>query len=317
MIVGGIVGTTRAYFSDTETSTNNNVIAGDWTNPNWYNFSWYYRVPITITNSSGSTVSNYQLKIILNTQSLITAQKMQSTGADIRFTQSDGQTLINNLWVETINTTQSAIWVLVPSIPTTGTTIYMYYGNTSATTISNPANMSFVFYDDMETSGLSKWTVANGTKTQVTSPTPPNGTDAMELHRTSGTFTATSSSFTAQTDIWETQVQRSNGNIGPDTRFYSGSTMAYNTSGTWTTFFSPYAVQWYKLTFSNVNATAHNYNIYLNESLQKSAAGFNNNSATTLNHIVFTTASTTSDIYIDSVKVWPYYNITASLGTEQ
>jgi len=102
---------------------------------------WTYRRPITVTNNTTSALTNYQVLITIDTASLISAGKMRSDGGDIRFTDSDGVTLIN-YWIESgINTTSTRIWVKVPSIPASGsTTIYIYYGNPSATSSSDFAN---------------------------------------------------------------------------------------------------------------------------------------------------------------------------------
>jgi hypothetical protein len=55
---------------------------------------------------------------------------------DIRFTDSDGSTLLN-YWQET----DGRFWVKVPSIPESSTkTIYVYYGNPSATSMSSVQN---------------------------------------------------------------------------------------------------------------------------------------------------------------------------------
>src|SRR3954468_5040336 len=59
---------------------------------------WTYRVPVTVTNTSGSTLTSFQVKVTLNTAALITAGQMQSTGADIRFT--DGSCNSLDYWIE-------------------------------------------------------------------------------------------------------------------------------------------------------------------------------------------------------------------------
>ncbi len=113
---------------------------------------WSYRRQITISNTSTSnTLRDYQVLITLDTASLISTGKMQNNGADIRFTDSDGTTLLS-YWIESgINTPSTKIWVKVPNIPASSTkTIYRYYGNPSAASISNPKTTMFV-YEDMET----------------------------------------------------------------------------------------------------------------------------------------------------------------------
>jgi hypothetical protein len=63
---------------------------------------------------------------------------MQSDCDDIRFTDSDGTTLLP-YWIEgPVNASNTKIWVKVPSIPANGTkVIYFYYGNPNALSESN------------------------------------------------------------------------------------------------------------------------------------------------------------------------------------
>jgi hypothetical protein len=103
---------------------------------------WSYRRPITINNTKNSnTLSNYQVLVTLDTASLISAGKMRSDCGDIRFTDSDAQTLLS-YWIESgCNSANTKIWVKVPSIPASSTkTIYVYYGNPNATSLSNAEN---------------------------------------------------------------------------------------------------------------------------------------------------------------------------------
>lgn len=83
----------------------------------------------------------------IDTTTLITAGKMRSDCGDIRFTDSDGSTLIN-YWIESgQNTVSTKIWIKIPSISAGTNTIYVYYGNASATSASNGTNI-FLFFDD-------------------------------------------------------------------------------------------------------------------------------------------------------------------------
>jgi len=60
----------------------------------WYNASWTKRKAITVTENSGSTLTNYQVKITVSYDS-----DMQADFDDIRFTDSDGSALID-YWLE-------------------------------------------------------------------------------------------------------------------------------------------------------------------------------------------------------------------------
>jgi len=132
---------------------------------------WKYRRPITIDNTKNTNnLTNYQVLITVDTASIISAGKMRSDGGDIRFTDSDGGTLLN-YWIESgINTSYTKIWVKIPSIPASSTkTIYLYYGNPSATSQSNGDN-TFDFFDDFLGTSLdtTKWTVVISTGGSIT-----------------------------------------------------------------------------------------------------------------------------------------------------
>lgn len=99
---------------------------------------WTHTQPITIFEHSGNLVTDYQLKITIDTQTPILNGEMLATGDDIRFsTKCNGGTILN-YWIESgINTAATQIWVKVDSIPANGgKTIYLNYGNASATALS-------------------------------------------------------------------------------------------------------------------------------------------------------------------------------------
>ena len=129
--------------------------------------SWQYYMPVTITNNISSSLSNYQVKIIVNTAVLVSSGKMISTGDDIRFIDASG---CNNLnyWIESgINTSNTIIWVKLSTLSASSSRIIsMYYGNSSATAASN-GDSTFLLFDDFNESSFnsSKWTAygQNGT----------------------------------------------------------------------------------------------------------------------------------------------------------
>ncbi|MEM5802085.1 MAG: DUF2341 domain-containing protein [Candidatus Aenigmatarchaeota archaeon] len=144
---------------------------------NWLS-GFRFRRLITISNS-GSALTDYQVLVNLDTASLISAGKMRSDCGDIRFTDSDGTTLLN-YWLESgCNSASTKLWVKVPSIPASSTkTIYVYYGNPAATSASN-LDLTFVyniFFDGFESGSLtSNWTrvSTNQGRIQVTSANGP------------------------------------------------------------------------------------------------------------------------------------------------
>ena len=101
----------------------------------------YLRNVIIDNTQNLNNLTDYQILITLDTQSLISQGKMRSDCGDVRFTDSDGKLL--NYWIEpnTCNTNNTKIWVKVPFIPGSSTkTIYLWYGNPNANSLSNIEN---------------------------------------------------------------------------------------------------------------------------------------------------------------------------------
>jgi DNA-binding MarR family transcriptional regulator len=126
----------------------------------WWNPSWQYRISATITENSGKDLTNYQALITIDTQSLISSNKMRSDCGDIRFV-ADG--VEASYWLESgCSSSNTRIWVKVPSILASSTKIiYMYYGNPSASSVSDAIN-TFELFDDFESGNLSRWDFQNG-----------------------------------------------------------------------------------------------------------------------------------------------------------
>jgi len=122
----------------------------------WYDPDWQYRRPVTITNPDGTILTDYQVLISLN--SSFDFIKVKSDGSDIRITGTDGITMIP-FWIETWNPpTSASIWTKVLNIPPGATTLYLYYGNITATSASN-GSTTFRFFDDFESwgPGMTGW----------------------------------------------------------------------------------------------------------------------------------------------------------------
>lgn len=95
--------------------------------------------PITVYNTATVAAVDYQLKLTINTQSLISATQMQSNGDDIRFGKTCNGSVLYNHWLESgINTTTTSVWVKIDSIPAGGSrTFYFFHDNSSATSASS------------------------------------------------------------------------------------------------------------------------------------------------------------------------------------
>lgn len=196
IILGGIFCLKKGNIS----SATNSWTETDWsglpltlnTNTNWFDVNWKYRQSIGITNTSSSTLTDYQVPIFVDTSSLVSS-KMKSDCSDIRITDSVGATL--SYWIATspssdaCGQTNTKIWVKVPSLSTSGTTLYLYYGNSSASAQSNGNNVFNTFADfTIGTSLPSNWT-----KLDIgTSGTYSVGTSRLTISNTNGE------------DLWDT-----------------------------------------------------------------------------------------------------------------
>ena len=119
-----------------------------------FNPSWTRRRAITIDNTlNTNNLNDYQVNINVDY-----TPSMKSDFSDLRFTDSDGLTLIP-YWVESyVSQVSAVVWVKVPSIPASSTTtIYMYYGHLGASSASN-GKTTFEFFDDFENPLQLGWT---------------------------------------------------------------------------------------------------------------------------------------------------------------
>jgi len=133
---------------------------------------WSYRREITISGSSGAG-TNYQVLLKIGESSGATGCNFhlngqssnfpsdKNQGGDLRFTASDGQTLLS-FWVEKVEGTSpnrvAYVWVKVSADLSTSQSIYCYFGNPSATNASD-GNATFLFFDDFDGTSLdsTKW----------------------------------------------------------------------------------------------------------------------------------------------------------------
>ncbi len=109
---------------------------------------WNRRKSKTI-NGSTSLQTDYQMKLTIYKGSgtdtatdIYLGTNVRDDFGDIRFTSSDGSTLLN-YWIESyISATSAIIWVKISYITASpdSTTIYIYYDNVSATSASNENN---------------------------------------------------------------------------------------------------------------------------------------------------------------------------------
>jgi len=125
----------------------------------WWNSSWSYRKPITITENSGNTLTDYQVPINITYDA-----DMVSDFSDLRFTwynSTDATETEIPYWIESkVDSSWAYVWVKVPSITASGTeTVYVYYGNTTVVSSESNGNDTFDIFDDFDGTTLdtNKW----------------------------------------------------------------------------------------------------------------------------------------------------------------
>ncbi len=132
-------------------------------NEAWVSTGWDYKRTITVTGS-GSVLTDEDILVTIDTASLINQGKLQSNCNDLRFVDSDNSTLLN-FWIEGgCNSSTTNIWVRIPSLPSGGKTIYMYYGNSSASSVelSWGSNKDLMLVTSSCPTGWTKETLFNG-----------------------------------------------------------------------------------------------------------------------------------------------------------
>jgi hypothetical protein len=113
---------------------------------------------VTVNNTASVNAVNYQLRLVLNTQAIISNSMMASNGDDIRFGKvCDGSTLYN-YWIESgINTPTTVIWVKIDTIyANSSRTFFLFSGNASASSLSSVPNV-------FESAGSATDSVSTGT----------------------------------------------------------------------------------------------------------------------------------------------------------
>ncbi len=130
---------------------------------------WNYRRAFVLNNPNNVDLADFQVDILIRTDTLVASGKLQPGCEDLRFTTKDGVTLIP-YWIESgCNSANTKVWLRIPFLPANGQdTFYVYYGNSSAVSASDPDSV-FVFFDDFSGNTLdnTKWEV-RGNPTSLT-----------------------------------------------------------------------------------------------------------------------------------------------------
>ncbi len=191
---------------------------------------WKFKKALTISGSA-SPLTNHQVKIDLDAGNF-DFSKADPNGDDIRFYDDLGTKL--DYWIANWGAGLATVWVNVSSIPISGTTIYMHYGNSVASSESDHTAV-FEPYTITYNIASSAGTFGNvGSSMYLGSPVNAPGGKALNIVTQTGmSFSTASFPIDLELQIWD-------GLSDPSTLEYTFSPQTVSTLG-W--FYSPVEFQ--------------------------------------------------------------------------
>lgn len=114
----------------------------DW----WWDEEWESRKPVYIQHNGERDLENFQVKINLDTEELISSSTLKDGCSDIRFLSSKNSNQYD-YWVENgCNSNSTSIWVEVPEIKSAQTKkFYVYFNNPNASSNSSAEDTMFIY----------------------------------------------------------------------------------------------------------------------------------------------------------------------------
>ena len=110
----------------------------------WWDNNWDYRMPLNFTGSKNETAVT--LKLFLNTTNF-NYSNANPNGDDLRFIDADDITEYKYYIYKWNTSGVSTVYVNVSDINTSKRTLYLYYGNAGASSVSSPEGV-FQIFDD-------------------------------------------------------------------------------------------------------------------------------------------------------------------------
>lgn len=158
---------------------------------------WDYRKSHTLTGSSAGAQTYYQMRVKVHRSSgedsgedVYVGTKCREDFGDIRFTKADETTPLD-YWLEEIVGSVATFWVEVDSIPDSPSTIdiYIYYGNSGATTTSDGED-TFLLFDNFDDNDFdtAKWDLITGSMLEQNQRLEGQSPGAWDMVRSDDTF---------------------------------------------------------------------------------------------------------------------------------
>lgn len=109
---------------------------------NWWDTSYSKRIQITLDNSDQAVSFNNQAVLIRLNSTVAGYSNFNSDGSDLRFVADDHTTQLDHEIERWDVNGNSYVWVKIPNLPSASAqTIFLYFGNTSATSSENPSSL--------------------------------------------------------------------------------------------------------------------------------------------------------------------------------
>ncbi len=161
----------------------------------WYNTSWLYRKELVFNNAASTTnLTDFPVMVKL-TSSNFTFSQAKTNGEDIRFTDTDGSTLLPYEFENYDSSGQTAtIWVKVPQINAASSTdsIYMYWGNSGAADAQSADNTWNANYKGVyhlnDNAASTTVTDSSGNSNNITANENTNATSYVSSGQNAGAF---------------------------------------------------------------------------------------------------------------------------------
>ncbi len=138
----------------------------------WWDSDWSYRTAINVTESSGNTLTEYQVEIDVNTSAIYGLLRLRPDCGDVRFVwhnETAGSWEQISYWNETpcnISGGNTTFWVQVPQVSGSDKVMYMYSGNEGAQSESSKEDVFsyeiqqpiyYIIHDDDSTVNVSAY----------------------------------------------------------------------------------------------------------------------------------------------------------------
>ena len=121
----------------------NNTVLLNRTNM-WWDVDWKYRQPFSVTENSEYDLTNYSLYVDFDSQSLISSNKLNANGSDIRIVDNNMNELTIQVENATLNTNATRVWFEMNITNSSTETFHIYYGNSEAQYPSYPSRVTSV-----------------------------------------------------------------------------------------------------------------------------------------------------------------------------